>query len=173
MTTTYRTRRNASRKPQAPKPEFALCVILKAETGRDGKAYLPDGYPIGYIVPMQVNHPHTEGLIAQGVVRRFDPAKDNRGRAEPYRNLWTRQDGEWFPETEGWWAVRFRDDAIDDVRRRFTFQYGEIHHPRHSIDVARKDLDDIRRRNPELAAQLVVVKLPCVMSNRESHIICG
>jgi hypothetical protein len=169
MATRYR---NIARKHQpGPKPEYALCVIVRAEIP-SGVEYLPNGLPVGYITRMDVAHPQTKSQLAKGLIRLFDPATDSRGPSFPFRNLWTREDSVWYPETEGWWAVRVKPEHCNVSGAHMRFQYGTIDHPRYSLAAAREAMERLRKDHPEFAAQCEIVKLPCVMSNPESHIVC-
>lgn len=164
------TERRVTKRP-APKPERVLCVVLKPKVV-DGVEYLPHGRSVGCVVTFDVNHVETQGFLHDGLIRRFDPARDSRGPSRPFRDLWTGVDGEWYPETEGWWAVRIQPSYRGDGTAMCSFQYGSVHHPRCNPAEAWADLDKLARVDPEFAARCEVVKLPCVMSNHESHVAC-
>ena len=110
---------------------------------------------------MDANQLHTAGQLARGEIRRFDPARDDRGPEVPFIATYGMTPKTWFPLTSGTYLVEFVPGS--PLASRFHLGMGSCTSPQGSRAKIHRVLLDILERMPALAGQLRVVKRPCVL----------
>lgn len=96
-----------------------------------------------------------------------------------FKSNWTGKEGEWNPDTEGYYAVAFRP-GVDKIwlrpdgngnPRHLQLASGCVGRPSKDLEFARRDLAECVVRWPESEGHLYIVKLPFAFTNRESWVV--
>jgi len=140
-----------TRKPATPKTGRRLVVFAAPAAGEDLSIYECDTLD-----------PYNADQLARGILRLFDPARDDRGPEVPFIATWGMKPSTWHPKTSGTYIVTWTKDAPEEVRKGWSLGMGSCSAPQHRrAGIARVWAD--MQKNPKLAGHLRILKVPCVM----------
>jgi hypothetical protein len=89
-----------------------------------------------------------------------------------YTNTYGNKQMSYDPETEGYWAVRFKNGMDGKMAdgRSLSLGFGTIGTPHFGVHAAIADLALTIARFPEMKGRLGVYKIPCVYSTNDGHV---